>query len=87
MEKLLRSILGNRKSLENQKNPLLNWMKKKHVHVQVRNLYNTLLGHFSQYQNEAVKHGDGWNVSDVEYMVYLTGTFMRMLLVLNRDNN
>jgi hypothetical protein len=87
VEELLRGILGNGKSLENQMAELGKWLDEKGIHVQVRNMYSTLLSQFSQYQNDAVKHGDDWNESEVEYMIYLTGTFMRMLLVLNEDNH
>lgn len=85
LEKLVRSILRNRKSLENQKKVLLQWMDKHGAHVQVRNLYSSLLSYFTQYQNDAVKHGEGWAVSEVEYMIYLTGSFMRFLLQLNGE--
>jgi len=86
MEELLRSILGNDKSLENQKGSLGQWFKDRGIHDQVRNMYATLLSQFATYQNDAVKHGNDWNESEVEYMIYLTGTFMRMLLVLNGDS-
>ena len=87
LEKLIRGILNNRKSLEKQKPDLLVWMKKRGAHAQVRNMYTTLVfGHFATYQNNAVKHGDGWAESDVEFMIYLTGTFMRFLLQLNGDD-
>ncbi|HDZ21687.1 hypothetical protein LCGC14_0698120 [marine sediment metagenome] len=85
LEKLLRSVLGNRKSLENQASVLLPWLKDKGVHTHVRDLYRDLLKHFTDYQNAAVKHGTGWVLCEVEYMIYLTGTFMRILLVLNGD--
>jgi hypothetical protein len=85
MERLVRKILGNRKNLENQKDLLLGWMKQRKTHVQVRNLYNTLLVFFGQYQNEAVKHGNGWQEVEIEYMIYLTGTFMRFLLQLDSE--
>jgi len=64
---------------------LVGWMKQRKAHVQVRNLYNTLLVFFCQYQNEAVKHGNGWQEVEIEYMIYLTGAFMRFLLQLNTE--
>jgi hypothetical protein len=85
LEKLLRSLLGNRRPLEKQEKPLLQWMQERGAHVHVRNLYWSLLGWFIKYQNEAVKHGDGWGLPEVEYMIYLTGTFMRLLLQLSSD--
>jgi hypothetical protein len=86
LEKLVRNILDNKKSLENQKEGLLQWLDKKGIHVQVRNLFANLLGYFTKYQNDAVKHGEDWAVPEIEYMIYLTGTFMRLLLQLNGEN-
>ncbi|MCK4849997.1 MAG: hypothetical protein KAT11_01535 [Phycisphaerae bacterium] len=80
VEKLVQDLLGNRKSLENQKTLLLGWMEERGVHVQVRNMLHKLLEHFAQYQNNAVKHGEGWSPKEVEFLIYLTGTFMRLLL-------
>ncbi len=62
-------------------------MKNKGCHKQVRNMYNCFLKYFTTYQNEAVKHGDGWAECEVEYMIYLTGNLMRLLLQLNGEDN
>ena len=84
LEQLLRDVLGNRKSLEKQAPVLLPWLNKRGVHQQVVNLFRDLLDRFCQYQNDAVKHGEQWVPPEIEFMVYLTGTFMRMLLQLER---
>ncbi len=86
LEKLVRRMLGNRKNLENQKELLLQWMEVRGAHVQIRNLFERLLACYTQYHNDAVKHGEGWSEKDVEYMIYQTGVFMRLLLVLNGDD-
>lgn len=85
LEKLLRALLGNRKSLENQTSLLDAWMKQQGVHKHIRELYQKLLSRFIHYQNDAVKHDTGWQASEpeVEYMIYLTGTFLRFLLRLH----
>lgn len=85
IEQLLKEILNNSKSLENQQKDLTAWFKDKPVHRQVINLYNQLLfGQFRQYQNDAVKHAGEYQEQDVEFMIYLAGTFMRLLLQLER---
>jgi hypothetical protein len=84
LEELLRGVLNNDKSLENQKDVLLAWLRERGMHAQVSNMYQSLLfGQFSIYQNDAVKHGDAWHQNEVEFMLYLTATFMRLLLVLS----
>jgi hypothetical protein len=81
IEQLLREVLENQKSLENQKESLLPWMKGKGLHAQVVNMYHDLLfKHFTLYQNDAVKHGEKYSFQEIEFMIYLTGTFMRLLI-------
>lgn len=86
IEQLLKEILQNNKSLENQQKELGLWLKGKSVHQQVINLYNQLLfGPFRQYQNDAVKHAGEYREQDIEFMIYLAGTFMRLLLQLEKS--
>ena len=86
VEQLLRDVLGNQKSLENQKDVLLPWMKAKGLHANVTGMYNDLLfKHFAIYQNDAVKHGEKYSLQEVEFMIYLTGTFMRLLIQASRQ--
>lgn len=84
LEELLRAVLGNKKSLENQKLILRPWLRNCGVHPQIINMYDDLLARFMQYQNDAVKHGDNWSSIEIEFMIYLTGAFMRLLLQLER---
>jgi len=86
VEQLLRALLKNRKSLENQGAPLAKWLEAHSVHKQVQNMYGSLLfGPYAMYQNDAVKHGDESSPVEVEYMIYLTGTFIRFLLQVNQE--
>lgn len=85
LESLLKKVLSNNKSLENQKPSLLPWLKARGVHSQVVNMYEMLLfGPYSLYQNEAVKHNEAFNVVELEFVIYLTGTFMRLILTLSK---
>ena len=84
LEALLKKILENTKSLENQKPVLLPWLKAHGLHQQVVNMYESLLfGPYAIYQNDAVKHTERYSPVEVEFMIYLTGTFMRLLLDLS----
>jgi ubiquinone biosynthesis protein UbiJ len=87
LEQLLKSLLRNDKSLENQKDILGAWLKGKGVHVQIRSLYAHLANCFSQYQNNAVKHAEDYSETEVEFMIYLTGTLMRLLLELEQTSS
>jgi hypothetical protein len=87
LEQLLKSLLSNDKSLENQKDILGAWLKDKGVHAQIRSLYVHLAKCFSQYQNNAVKHDENYSGMEVEFMIYLTGTLMRLLLELEQTSS
>lgn len=83
LEQLLKKILQNRKSLEKQKEELLKWLKGKEMHQQIIDLYNQLVfACYVKYQNDAVKHNEDYSENEIEFMIYLTGTFMRLLLRL-----
>ena len=63
------------------------WLKAHGLHPQIRNMYETLLAHFDQYQNDAVKHGEAYAYApfELEFMIYLTGTFIRLLLQIDAE--
>ncbi len=82
LEQLLKDVFGKEKSLEKQKNEVLSWLGQRGIHKQVVNLYHQLLCNYCQYQNDAVKHNESFSENEIEFMIYLTGTFMRLLLQL-----
>lgn len=71
--------------MEKQKTELLPWLKEKGLHQQVVNLYEKLLSSYQLYQNNAVKHNEEFSLSEVEFMIYLTGVFMRLILQLEKS--
>ncbi|HEY9697033.1 MAG TPA: hypothetical protein V6D10_07205 [Trichocoleus sp.] len=83
IELLLKDVLNNKKPLEKQKEDLLKWLAGKGIHKQIINSYEKLLfGTYVQYQNDAVKHNEAFSEDEVEFIIYLTGTFMRLVLQL-----
>lgn len=85
LEQLLKGVLGNRKPLEKQRDVLLPWLRNRGVHQQVVNMYLDLLKRFADYQNDAVKHGDDWQPAELEFMIYVTGALMRLVLQAARE--
>ena len=85
LEQMLHVVLGNQKSLENQKTEALKWLAAHQIHAHVTNMYNDLITRFASYQNEAVKHNERYSPMEIEFMIYLTGTFLRLLVQLHRS--
>lgn len=86
LELLLKSILNNRKNLDNQKSPLSEFLKKKNIPKHIINMYTTLLFSYSKYQDEYAKHDDKVDQRELEFVIYLTGCFMRFLITLGAKN-
>lgn len=80
LELLLKVLLHNDKSLENQIPELGAFLKAKGIQTEIRNMYVTLLKYYLQYQNNHVKHNDEINPNEMEYIIDLTSLFMKFLL-------
>jgi hypothetical protein len=81
VEQMVQIVLKNQRSLENQKEEFGRWLKDHGVHAQIRGMYHDLLfDGFAKYQNDAVKHQeDQYTSAEVEFVLYLTGTFLRLI--------
>ncbi|MDP4039397.1 MAG: hypothetical protein Q8P57_02355 [Candidatus Pacearchaeota archaeon] len=84
LELLLRNILKNKKNLEKQNEELGKYLESKGINKEIRNMYWILLDKYSKYQNEYAKHNDKVKEEELEFMIYLTGTFIRFVLSLEQ---
>lgn len=83
LELLLKAVLSNNKSLENQKSELGLFFKGKSTSTEISNLYMQVLDYFNKYQNDKAKHANIVRKDEVEFILYLTGNLMRFLLSRN----
>lgn len=81
LELLLKEILKNNKSIENQKNEVGKYLKERKVSTEISNLFWTVSDYYSKYQNDKVKHSDNIPENEVEFLIYLTGSLIRFLLI------
>lgn len=80
LELLLRRVLGNEKSLENQLPDIGKYKKKKGYSPELINMFQKIVEYYSKYQNNYVKHNDKVNGGEVELIINLTTTFMRFII-------
>jgi len=80
LELLLKEKLNNSKSLENQQAELGKYLKSKSISSEISNMYWVIIDYYSKYQNNKIKHSSDANPGEVEFILYLTGTLMRLLL-------
>jgi hypothetical protein len=84
IEEAAGKVVGGSRSLENNRTDLLRWVTERGMNSEIARMFHTLVSHFAEYQNENVKHGDIWSHGEVEFMIYLTGTFLRLLIQLQQ---
>jgi len=82
LELLIGELLINDKILANQEILLAEYLKQKNIPKELINMFWKLIDYYSKYQNNYVKHNDKVDSSKIEFILYLTGTFMRFLLTL-----
>ena len=80
LEMLVKDLLGNERSLENNKNDLAGKLKQANVSSELRNMITTLISYFCTYQNDHVKHNDDIKENELEYTIELTSTMMKFLI-------
>lgn len=87
LEALVKEILKNSKSLENQKAELGNFLKENGISVEIRNLYtDKILDFYIKYQNNNVKHSENFNEIEVDFIFEQTAVLMRLLIKLDNNN-
>ena len=80
LELFIQEITNNKKTLENNKSEIGKVLKEKKINIEISNMYIKLFDYYTIYQNNNVKHGEKCSYSEVEFIIYLTGSFMRLLL-------
>ncbi len=86
LEELLKHILGNKRALENQESELGQFLAKKGISNEIRNLYtNIIIKFFKPYQNNNVKHEIKFKDIEVDFMLEQTTTLMRFLIKLHKS--
>jgi hypothetical protein len=83
LEKLLRDVLENDKSLENQTSHVGGFIKARHGSPELANMFVKLLDYYAEYHNTYVKHDDAVIEEEIEFVLEITSTFMKHLVRLH----
>jgi hypothetical protein len=83
LELLLKVLLCNDKSLENQVSALGAFIKAKGGSTELSNMFVKLIDYYAKYQNTYVKHDDAVIEEEVEFIFELTASFMKHLVRLS----
>lgn len=80
IETLLREILNNEKSLENQFDLLGKHLKQNGTSKEITNMFRSVIYYYSKYQNEYVKHDDKVKKEEIEFMVNISSAMISFLI-------
>lgn len=83
-ELLVKALLNNGKSLENQIGEIGEKLKIAKASSELRNMVTTVITYYTKYQNNYVKHDDNVNESEIEYIIELTSIIMKFLIKMLR---
>ena len=79
-ELLVKDLLGNGKSLENQISEIGAKLKSTGASVELRNMVQQVIKYYTDFQNNHVKHNDAVNDKEIEYIIELTSVVMKFLI-------
>lgn len=79
-ELLVKDLLCNNKSLENQISDLGSKLKSKGTSDELRNMVVKIIEYYTKFQNNHVKHNDAVNGDEIEYVIELTSVVMKYLV-------
>lgn len=85
LELLLKAILENGKSLENQQPIFKSYLKTKKVAPALANLLWDHIDNIAKYNNDHVKHNDAVTKIDMEMVVDLTTTVIKQIVKISQD--
>jgi len=80
LETLLKSVLNNGKSLENQIADLGKYINERNGSKELNNMFLKLIDYFSKYQNTYVKHNDNVNDNEIEIIIEMASSFMKFIV-------
>lgn len=86
LEKLLRKLFSNAKSLENQIQNVGQHIKNKGGSTELVNMFVKLLDYYAKYNNSYVKHDDAVIEEEIEFILEITSSFMKHLIRLNSND-
>jgi hypothetical protein len=84
-ELLVKDLLGNDKSLENQLSGISGILDKAGTSVELKNMVHKIVDYYTKFQNNHVKHDDAVNSNEIEYVIELTSVVMKFLIKANGE--
>ncbi len=79
-ELLVKDLLNNGRSLENNISELGGRLKDANASVELRNMFTQIIKYYTDFQNHHVKHNDIINENEIEFIIELSSVLMKFLI-------
>jgi hypothetical protein len=86
LETLLKTILENERSLENQLPGLGLFIKARGGSPEFGNMFAKLVEYYCPYQNTYVKHADAVIEQEIEFVLEITSSFMKHIIRMHAQH-
>lgn len=85
IELLFKQLFKNEKSLENQTENIGRYFKENNISIEISNMYIKLMDLYTKFNNNNAKHNDNIKEIEIDYMIYLTGNFIRLIVLIEKN--
>ena len=85
-EEFLKEFLNNNNDLNKNKKEVQAYLKEQNAAPQLITMLVSLISHYYLLNNEVAKHNDKMDARYLEFLMYQTGVFIRMLIVVEKDS-
>lgn len=86
LEKFFQKFFNNKKTLENQLSNIGNYLKRNNISTHISNTYEKLVEYYAKYNDDNAKHGDNINSVEIDFLIYLTGSFIRFFVLILEES-
>ena len=85
LETFLKEFFNKDKHLDNLKADYRSFLEGKGIAPEIRNMFESCLAFYINYNNDKVKHNNKVYEQEVEFLIYQTGIFLRMFITLENS--
>lgn len=82
LEEFFQEFLGNSKNLAKNKIEIFNYLKEHNAESEVSSMFQSLINSYDKLNNKVAKHNDKVDAKYLEFLMYQTGLFIRMLIIV-----
>ena len=85
LEAFFQEFLGNTKNLANNKTEIFKFLGAHNAEPEIVSMMQPLLNSYDKLNNSAAKHNDKMDAKYLEFLMYQTGLFIRMIITVGKE--